>query len=160
MFTAKHNLSFRRVKREDTQLLFDLFCSVVANDFDLFPDEQKQILLRQQYKSMRHAYAGEFPNGQHRIISLHSSFIGQIYTSESANEIRLIDIAIDPEQRNKGFGSMLIKQMINCSTKTNTLIRCNVRAMNVDAQRFYRRHGFTQMQQDGPYLQFERQPDC
>ncbi|MEM7033144.1 MAG: GNAT family N-acetyltransferase [Chloroflexota bacterium] len=161
MFIQTNSLSTRLVRPEDGPLLYDLFCSVRALELEqaaLSPD-QKEMHLRSQFEAMHSSYAERFPNGEHRIIRFQGQDVGRIYTNISSDEIRLLDIIVTPDLRNRGIGGQLMKQMISYSEETEKAVRFYVWQANEQAQRFYVRHGFSQTHQEGPYLLYERYPN-
>lgn len=158
MFSSTGNLRVRLVEPNDEPFVFMLFCSVRGPEYaasGLSSEEQMQIL-HHQYRAMHSTYAERFPNGQHYIVSEGDQDIGRIYVNESADEIRLLDVIVHPNQRNRGLGSKLLKQMIKHGKRHGKTVRFYVWATNHAAQRFYKRHGFVQVRDDQSYLLFER----
>jgi len=61
----------------------------------------------------------------------------------------LDELYVEPAQRSQGIGAAVIEQfLIEAGDRGVSLIEINVDEPDVDAQRFYRRHGFSET--DGP----------
>ena len=161
MFPTKGKLHVRPYTTEDKDFVYGLFCSVRAGELEYsnLDEAQKKQFLDHQFKAMHHTYGTRFPQGEHLIVVRRNKDVGRIYINENDDEIRLLDIIIAPEQRNKGIGADLLKMMMQRSNQINKVIRFYVWHSNFDAQRFYSRLGFVQVRDDNSYLLFERVPN-
>ncbi|MGB1253895.1 MAG: GNAT family N-acetyltransferase [Candidatus Promineifilaceae bacterium] len=160
MNIASVDISQRVVGKADQALIYRLFCSVRGPELShstLTPQQQHEHLLS-QFSAMHSTYQQRFPNGVHNVIVWKGKDIGRIYTNESADEIRILDVIIDPAYRNHGIGSHIMRQLTTQSDKTTKALRFYVWMSNKAAQRFYTRHGCQPVRQDGAYILFERLP--
>lgn len=72
-------------------------------------------------------------------------FISSYLEDHVKKEIRLADLCIAPNERNKGYGTMLIKGIYNyLSDKGYKILSLWVEKDNLNAQRLYKRFGFIQ----------------
>jgi [ribosomal protein S18]-alanine N-acetyltransferase len=69
--------------------------------------------------------------------------IGFITWIESEDSVDLLNIAINPDYSNKGYGSTLLSTWLT-SLKSKGIKHCflEVKASNVNAIEFYKKHGF------------------
>jgi len=70
----------------------------------------------------------------------------------------LVDIALLTEQRGRGIGSGLLRELIQQCSRDGVPLRLQVLKVN-PALRLYERLGFRQTSEDQMYLQMERRPD-
>jgi ribosomal protein S18 acetylase RimI-like enzyme len=78
---------------------------------------------------------------------------------ETGPAVLLEELYVRPEQRNRGLGGELLEAAVALAAeKGATTLEINVDEEDVDAQRFYRRHGFTEIQPEtgGRALYFQR----
>ena len=60
------------------------------------------------------------------------------------SEIQIMNVAVSPEQRRRGYGSLLLDDLIGLGRqKAATAVVLEVRRSNEDAIRLYRRYGFS-----------------
>jgi ribosomal protein S18 acetylase RimI-like enzyme len=156
MNTFKSNLTFRPIQAEDEPFLFTLYSSTREEELAQtgWSDAEKETFLRQQFKAQHTHYMQHFSAAKFDIIYLDTISIGRLYIDRRVDEIRLIDIAILPEYRNKGFGSVLIKNILTEAEHKNLPVRIHVEQFN-PAIRLYRRLGFKELNNSGIYLLME-----
>ena len=160
MFENMTNLSVRLVQPKDEPFIFELFASV--RDEGLaetgMAAEQVQQFLEFQYKAMHDTYASNFPNGIHQIVLRRGKEVGRIYTNETPEEIRILDVIVHPKKRSMGIGSQVMESIIAACDRKGKMLRFYVWASNEAAQRFYKRHGCQFIRDDRGYLLFEKEP--
>ncbi len=72
--------------------------------------------------------------------------------------MRLVDIAILPEWRNRGVGTAFLRELIAESEYTGRPLKLQVAKGN-PAARLYERLGFSKVSEDQVYIQMEQNPD-
>jgi ribosomal-protein-alanine acetyltransferase len=78
-----------------------------------------------------------------RLMQPHSLLIGYFYARCVAGEGELLNIAIDPTYQGQGWGSLLLKAMIEHLHEAGAeSIWLEVRESNIAAQALYQKHGF------------------
>lgn len=78
----------------------------------------------------------------HSVLELDGVPIGCICLKKSAVELRLIRLFILPEFQNRGFGTQILKDVLQMAASDHLPIRLRVLRVN-PARRFYERHGFS-----------------
>jgi len=89
-----------------------------------------------------------------RIICLDAAAIGRILMTQNATTTRLIDIALLGVYRNRGIGTMLLRQVLQECERQGRALRLQVLQGN-RAIRLYQRLGFVQASADPMYAQME-----
>lgn len=74
-----------------------------------------------------------------------SGIIGFLLALWEGDEVHIHDLAVVPEHRRKGVGSALLGQLLARTIGTRR-IRLEVRASNLAAQAFYKKHGFQEVE--------------
>ncbi len=137
----------RPVTESDEPFLFSLFCSVRATA--LAPASLSatalEPLLRMQYAGQRRTYASAFPDAEHSILLSDGCPVGASYVSRNVDEIRLVDVALLPAQRDMGRGTKFICGLQDEGRDSGRPIRLSVDAGNVHARRLYARLGFEEV---------------
>ena len=82
---------------------------------------------------------------------------GRLYVLRGESEIRIVDIALLPEQRGNGVGSSLLRDLLAEADAAGKSVTIHVERMN-PALRLYERLGFAVAEDKGVYLFLERAP--
>jgi ribosomal protein S18 acetylase RimI-like enzyme len=82
---------------------------------------------------------------------------GRLYVLRGESEIRIVDIALLPEQRGNGVGSSLLRDLLAEADAAGKSVTIHVERMN-PALRLYERLGFAVAEDKGVYLFLERPP--
>src|ERR1039458_5676929 len=108
------SLDLQPVRAEDEAFWFELYASARADEMALGGGEkpQQESFLRMQFKAQQSSYATQFPNADYRIIVHDGRVAGRLIVDRSGEDILLIDIALLPEFRSAGIGSVLMKQLM------------------------------------------------
>ncbi|EEF62893.1 GNAT family N-acetyltransferase [Pedosphaera parvula] len=154
------DISLRREVPEDEAFLFKLYCSTRAEEIAAWgwPPVQQNAFLKMQFNGQRHSYRSQFPEAEHHVILLQTDPIGRLLVSKNHVEFTLVDIALLPEQRNRGIGSALLRNLLAEATSSNRKVRLHVLKSN-PAQNLYSRLGFSRVSEDGLYSQMEWIPE-
>lgn len=97
--------------------------------------------MRQQFQAQSTHYATHFGSADFLIILQGKSQIGRLYVDRTEEEIRVIDIAILPEFRGKGYGTTLMTNLLNEGRIADKPVRLHAEKM-ARVVEFYRRLGF------------------
>ena len=150
----------RSVEPGDEDFLLRVYASSRAAEMALVPwdEEQKRAFVRSQFEAQYAQYSERFPDAEYDLILFRGSPAGRLWIGRTPEEIRLLDIALLPEFQNRGIGAVLLKSLLAESEQRRLPLRHMVFKLNDAALRFYRRFGFTQIEDVGAYIHMERRP--
>jgi ribosomal protein S18 acetylase RimI-like enzyme len=154
------SLDLQPVRAEDEAFLFELYASTRADEMALvgWDKPQQESFLRMQFKAQQSSYATQFPNADYRIIVHDGRVAGRLIVDRSGEDILLIDIALLPEFRSAGIGSVLMKQLMVEAAGAQKPIKLHVETFN-RARRLYERLGFRPTGDNGIYLEMVWKPE-
>jgi ribosomal protein S18 acetylase RimI-like enzyme len=84
--------------------------------------------------------------------------VGRLYVEEWPSQFRIIDIALLPEARGKGFGAALIADLFAGARAVGKRVSIHVEKNN-PAMRLYHRLGFAEAEDKGVYDLLEWSPE-
>ncbi len=156
------SLRLRPVTPDDDPFLLSVYDSTRAPELgqvDWQPG-QREAFITWQFQMQRREYDVRFPEPDYNVIEIDGQRAGRIWIGRSEDEIRLLDIALLPEFQNRGAGTLLIKQLIDEAKATGKRLRHMVFVLNNNADRFYVRLGFVEIEDVGGYKHMEwRRPE-
>jgi ribosomal protein S18 acetylase RimI-like enzyme len=154
------NLSLRPERPEDDEFLIALYAETRAAELAVtgWSESQKQAFLTSQFQLQRTHYRRYYAGAQFDVIQDQGRTVGRLYVHRGAEEIRVMDIALIPEYRNRGLGGELMQRLIAEAAATSRRISLHVEEEN-PAHRLYTRLGFREVERNGPYALMEWRPD-
>jgi ribosomal protein S18 acetylase RimI-like enzyme len=120
-------------------------------------DQQRVDFLSQQFEAQHKHYQSHYPKADYLFIQNNNKNIGRIYLDRGETSICLIDIALLPEHKNKGLGTILLKELIKEAQSTNKKVVLHVEKFN-PAYHWYLKHGFQQVEDKGVHQYLEYHP--
>lgn len=152
-------LNLRPVRREDEDLLFEIYASTRTEEVSQtgWDEARKRAFLLLQFAAQQQHYRSRFPEGDHRLIVKDGSPIGRIYTVRSGEEIRILDIALLPQHRNAGIGTALLKDILADAKSSRRAVRIYVESFS-RSLRLFERLGFSSVETSGPHQLMEWRP--
>ena len=147
-------LALRPMQTRDDAFCFDLFCRsrLAGEDFAGFEPSFRQRLLEQQYAGQTSGYRGDFPGAAFEIVAWGDVPIGRRVTAHAGSSVRLLDIALLPPWRGRGFGTALIRDTTVMAQAAGLPLDLLVAARNAQALRLYLRLGFVLVDDVPPHL--------
>ena len=118
---------------------------------------QKDAFLRMQFDAQRAYYGEQFRDAQFLVIERDGRSIGRLYIDRRDDEIKIIDIALVPEERNAGVGSGLLRDILDEAGRNGRPVRIHVERFN-KALGLYQRLGFSPVEEQGVYFLMEWRP--
>ena len=155
--TDENQIESRPAKDEDGSFLEKLYCRMRENEFARagLSDIQMQSLLKMQFQMQNQAYRMQFPGAVQYIAEFRETPVGRLIVERGETEIRLIDISLLEEFRNRGFGTLLLDKLKTEAAAGAKPLRLRVLKTNEAAQRFYDRSGFTVIEDTDLYFGME-----
>jgi len=153
-------LAVRPALPQDEVFLYDLYAAVRAPEFALAPvtPEQREELVRMQFRLQMSAYAQMYPNSCCHVVMLDSQPAGRLWVAPGDGELQLVDIALHPKLQRKGIGTVLIQRLQQEAVRARLPIRCSVFRFNPGSLRFHQRLGFSILREDEMYSYLEWRP--
>ena len=143
-------VALRPAREEDEAFLLEVYASTRADEMSQtgWDDAQQRAFLKLQFVAQQQHYRTYYPQGEHSLILLNEKPVGRLYVARSLEEIRILDIALLAEHRNKGIGTRVIKDLMAEAGKTGKPVRIYVESFN-RALRLFERMGFLQVEEKG-----------
>ncbi len=153
-------ITFRPITAEDEPFLYRLYASTRQAELALtdWSEEQKQSFLQMQFSAQHQYYQEHYSDTTFDLILVDGCAAGRLYVARWPEEIRIVDIALLPEWRNKGIGSGLLEALLQEGAQQNLPVRIHVEAFN-PALRLYYRLGFQKIADKGVYHLLEWRTD-
>jgi GNAT superfamily N-acetyltransferase len=103
---------------------------------------QREVIAKMQFAARELSYTTYYPTASNQLITLECGTpIGRILVERTGNNMRLIDIALLPEQRGRGFGTRLLQGLQQECERPGGILSLQVLKESA-AERLYRRLGF------------------
>lgn len=146
-------VNLRPATERDYDFMRRLYASTREAEMAHFPfdDAQKQAFLDQQFAAQFAHYAIHYPTCERNIIECDGTPVGRLWIDEWRDQIRLVDIALMPECRGLGFGSALLRQVLDRGATVGKPVTIHVEGFN-PALSLYRRLGFEHVDTNGVYF--------
>src|SRR4029079_12713278 len=112
-------ITLRPATDADYDFMRRLYHSTREEEMQHFPfdDAQKSAFLDQQFAAQFEHYRIHYPTVERNIIENDGKPIGRLWIDEWRDQIRLVDIALMPEWRGSGVGSMLLHDVLRRGEK-------------------------------------------
>ena len=151
--------TLRPICRDDEAFLLQVYASTREDELAQvdWSQEQKNAFVCMQFEAQRAYYETMFPAAAYQIILVGDRPVGRPYVDQRDDEIRLIDIALLPEQRGAGIGTTLLDDILVRAQTIDKKVRIHVEQFN-PAVRLYERLGFVNIEQQGIYFLMEWSP--
>ncbi len=147
------DLELRPATEQDRDFLLRLYASTREEELSVvdWPPEQKRAFLAMQFQAQDVHYREHYPGAELLVILRAGIEAGRFYVFRTAQEIRLMDIALLPEHRNFGIATELIGRLFAEGTATGRIVSVHVEQFN-PALRLYERLGFERSAERGAYF--------
>jgi ribosomal protein S18 acetylase RimI-like enzyme len=107
-----------------------------------------------QFKAQQTWFETRYPNADMAVIMDRERSIGRLYVDYGPDELRILDICLLPDYRNRGIGLGLLRSLQAQGERLRLPVRINV-ALGSPAQRLLQRCGFEVLAVDGVYNTME-----
>lgn len=153
------DLSFRSETADDEAFLYQLYASTRAEELALtgWDEVARATFLQLQFNAQRHGYRAQFPGADYLLVLDGGTRIGRMVVNRTRQEIRLVDLIIDPSHRGHGAGTQLLKQLIVESDATQAPLRLSA-LRGGRACEWYLRLGFRVTKDSDVHVELEHTP--
>ncbi len=140
---------------EDELFLFGLYAASRQDEVAAWGwnEAQSEPFLRMQWSMQVRSYAMQYPDAESLILTQEGERIGRCLVQHGEAHDRVIDLAISPEQRNRGIGTSVLQALQRGAERRKVPLLLSVNYGN-PARRLYERLGFQPIGTDasGLYL--------
>lgn len=156
MNAAAPSVALRPELPGDERFLYEVYASTREEELALtnWDAPMRRAFLEQQFKAMCVGYRSMFPDAAFSIVEVNGRPVGRMVVDSGPEEIRVVDLALIPAERNQGTGTRLMRQVCAAAKKP---VRLCVLKQN-RALRWYARLGFTPFGEQGIYDELEWHP--
>jgi ribosomal protein S18 acetylase RimI-like enzyme len=150
-------VGLRPAEAADVPLLQRVYCSTRSEELAAvcWTEPEKDAFLQQQFDLQHRYYHAHFPDAEFCVIEWQQQDIGRWYLDRASAELRLIDVALLPDWRQRGIGSQLLRSLMAEADVCGRDILLHVAANN-PALGMYARLGFEPLAGDGVYVKLRR----
>jgi len=150
------SIILRPASTRDEDFFLQLYQSSRGEDLRGLGWDEDRIseFLEMQYEAQGNFHAGDFPNASDEVILLDSQPVGRLTVDRRVDEIRLVDLALLPDYRNRGLGSRLIQSLKEEATLQRKPLRLQLIRFN-RALGLFERLGFMRTSETGTHFQME-----
>ena len=154
------NITIHPETPTDESFLFSLYASTRENELAAtgWNETARAQFLQLQFRAMRQSYRSMFPNGEFSILQLDGQAIGRLVVNRTSEEIRVVDIALLPDYRNRGLGGSLLRSILAEAKDSGRSVRLHV-LKGAAAEHLYIRLGFRAMNGGELHHQMEWNPN-
>lgn len=152
-------IGFRPITEADLPFLERLYRGTREDELATAPwsEDEKAQFIAFQFNAQHQYYQEQFAAADYLIVTDGKTPIGRIYLDRREDELRLIDIALIPDRRGGGLGTLLLEDLLDEGRARDLPVRIHVEQFN-PAMRLYRRLGFKPIEDQGVYQLMEWRP--
>jgi ribosomal protein S18 acetylase RimI-like enzyme len=139
-------LRLRNITANDEEVLCQIYSSTRIEELAQltnWPGNQKEVFLRSQFSAQHTYYQANYTGADFWMIEYRYEVIGRLYVHTNYQEvsIRIIDISLLPQWRNRGIGKQLLLDLLAFAERLNRPVTIHVENFN-PAMRLYKSLGF------------------
>lgn len=153
------NITLRPITDADMAFLHRLYATTRESELMQVPwtAVQKAAFVSQQFHAQHQYWQENYTDTSWDLILADGQPIGRLYVARWPDDIRIVDIALMPEQRGGGLGTRLLRDVLAEGDASGRKVSIHVEMFN-PARHLYERLGFVQAGERGVYLLMERHP--
>lgn len=148
----KQGLSFRPLDDADMGFLERLYRSTREDELAQtgWGEAEKRNFIAMQFQAQHAHYMQHYPDAHWLVIEKDGAAIGRLYLEHWPSQHRIIDIALLPDQRGRGLGEAIMRDLMDSAGAEAKAVSIHVEKFN-PAIRLYRRLGFRTVEDKGVY---------
>src|SRR5262245_35825696 len=153
------DITFRPITPDDAEFLYAVYEHARAQELSVvdWTDSEKEAFLRSQFGLQHQAYQETYKGGDFLVVLNQGRPVGRLYVIRWEQEIRIVDIALLPEFRNRGIGGAILRGILAEGAHTGKRVTIHVEMFN-PALGLYQRLGFRNLGERGVYYFMEWSP--
>ena len=142
--TIHQNISLRPAESDDEAFLETVYADTRRDELAIFnwSREQENAFFKMQFEMQTRAYRMQFPGAVNHIVEFDKTPAGRLTVERAEREIKLIDISLLAEYRNRGIGAFLLETLKAEAVADEKSVFLRVLKTNESAKRFYDRLDF------------------
>ncbi|MEL6177959.1 MAG: GNAT family N-acetyltransferase [Myxococcota bacterium] len=154
-------ITFRNIRESDRDLLLALYATTREAELAQtgWDRAQKRAFVQMQFEAQHTHYMKHYSGDSFQLILEDGAPIGRLYLGRWPEEIRIIDLIIAPERRNRGLGRQLMESLLEEARRAGKVVRIHVASFN-PAMRLYKRLGFREVAHREVYVLMEWSDDA
>ena len=154
-----NSITLRDVTPQDEPFLRQVYACTRAQELALVPwtTEQRDDFLRMQFDAQDRYYRQQYPCASFQLITANGEPVGRLYILRERQAIRILDITVLPQYRNRGIGRSLVRELMAEADQKGQSITIWVEQFNASLGMF-QRYGFAAIADDGYNYHLERSP--
>lgn len=145
----------RPVGPGDAAFLRELYATT-RPEVDGWDKAERNVFLEFQLQAQERGWAARFPDSRHELILLDGRPVGRLWVAWSAEECRLVDIALLPADRRSGIGTRVVGEVLAEAERAGVPARLTVERTNAVSLTFCERLGFRVFAEDSVFVMLER----
>jgi len=152
-------VSLRPAADGDRAFLLSVYASTRAKELALvaWGEAERDAFVRSQFEAQDAHYRQYYPGAAFDVVLVAGRPAGRLYVDRWEREIRIVDIALLPEYRGRGAGTVLLRRLLEEGADSGKKVSIHVERFN-RALGFYARLGFEPVEDRGVYLLMEWAP--
>jgi len=159
---SQSGLRFRPITDADLPFLALVYASTRTEELAVTPwtDAEKAAFLDMQFRAQHQHYQAHYPEADWLVVMHGGENIGRLYIERWPSAHCIIDVALLPAHRGKGFGETLLRDLQDEAATAGKAVSIHVEKNN-RAMRLYRRLGFRTAEDKGVYdlMRWTAKPD-
>lgn len=150
------NVTFRPIETADREFLSAVYASTREEEMARvdWDEKQKAAFLEMQFSAQHLYYQENYTDTDFLIVIFDGRAVGRLYIARWPDEVRVVDLALLPEFRNKGIGTGILQNVLEEAAVAGKPVRIHVECFN-PALQLYRRLGFERIGEHGVYYLME-----
>ncbi len=151
------DLSLRQSTDSDLSFLRALYRTVRDPELALtqWSEAQKQAFSDSQFSLQDQHYRKHYPGALFLVIQYQSVPVGRVYLAKAGDQLRLMDLAFLPHFRGRGWGSSVVRVVLDLADRERLETLLFVESSN-PAYALYVHHGFLAEGLEGVYVRMRR----
>jgi len=153
---AEESITLRPATEDDREFLLALYQSSRGDDLRGLEWDEERIgeFLEMQYEAHQKFLTNDHPDIQDQIVLATGAPVGHLAVEQRTEEIRLVDVSLLPEHRQRGTGTLLIQELQTQAAAARRPLRLQVIRFN-RAVNLFERLGFRRTSETGTHFQME-----